>query len=97
MKQLASQLREWDRRIVEIAALQGSESTDLICRFNPEPDSDSVGFFWIVNLMARMEMEGIDPSFDLGFTLGDRIFLPNGKIADTREEQVILWPNNEDQ
>ena len=99
-KQLASQLGEWDQRIVEISAFQEIEGdhesrVDLICKFNPEPSSDSIGFFWIVNLLVRMEHEGIDSAYDLGFQIGDQVFLPSGKICNQIRDYVVLWTNNE--
>lgn len=106
VKQLAGHLAQWDKRIVEIAAIQDSldayeDKLDLICRFDPEPEGDTTGFFWIAVLLTRMEMEtldellGICQPFDLGFRLGEQVFLPNGKILGTMGDHIVLWPNDE--
>ena len=95
-KQIAGQLGGWDRRIVEITATQ-DDKPELICRFEPEPEGDAQGYFWIANLLTRMEFElEIDSPFDLGFQIGDQVYLPNGRILNNREEHMRVWPNDED-
>ena len=100
----AQQLAQWDSRIVEIVAMKdltqpGEEKLDLVCTFNPEPTSDAAGFFWIVNLMTRMEFEalderlGINEPFDIAFKIGEQVFLPNGKILNTVGNHMVLWPD----
>jgi hypothetical protein len=74
---------------------------DLILHFEPEPPGDASGFFWIANLLTRGEFEhldeklGIQQPFDLGFRIGDQVFLPNGKILPEGTDQVVLWPKHE--
>jgi hypothetical protein len=101
-RQLAARLAEWDKRIVEIVItenLQGrgqNEKTELICVFDPEPQSDAVGYFWIANLLTRMEFEDleVDMPFDLGFTIGREVFSPNGEIHKDKGDHIILWANH---
>lgn len=93
---LASQLAEWDKRIVEITT-SGEDSSDLICRFEPEPEGNAQGYFWIANLLTRMEFElDIDEPFYLGFQIGEQVFLPNGEIRDNRGDHIVVWPKDED-
>lgn len=102
-KNLAAQLAAWDRRIFEIAAIkkneQESDTLNLICSFEPEPTSDTIGYFWIANLLVRMEYEnldesiGIDSPFDLSFKIGGQVFLPDGKSLKGLRDYVVLWPN----
>jgi len=103
----AAQLAQWDSRIVEIVAMkdlteQQDEKLDLICRFNPEPMSDAAGFFWIVNLLTRIEFEALDKQLgicqplDMGFKIGEQVFLPNGKIQSAIVDHIVLWPNHEE-
>ena len=102
IKQFANQLAEWDKHIVEITAIKDlegkgeAEKLDLICNFDPEPQSDTTGFFWIANLLTRMEFEGLDVGspFDLGFTINNQIFMPNGKIFKDKGGNIILWANH---
>jgi hypothetical protein len=105
-RQLASHLAAWDKRIVEIAAIQereenGEDKIELICHFDPEPQGDAQGFFWIAVLLTRMEMEtldellGICQPFDLGFKLGEEVFLPNGKILNKIRDPIVLWTHDE--
>lgn len=108
-RQFAAQLAEWDNRIVEVVGIEhptgegsvGEKRPDLICSFDPEPSCDSIGYFWIVNLLTRMEFEGLDEKldlprpFDLGFKIGKQAFLPNGQILREAKDQVVLWPNHE--
>jgi hypothetical protein len=106
IKQLAYRLAGWDKRIAEISAILNLEENeenklDLICRFKPEPEGDAQGFFWIAVLLTRMEMEtldellGICQPFDLGFKLGEQVFLPNGKILNEIGDSIVLWPHDE--
>ena len=73
-----------------------------ICRFDPEPEDDSNGMFWIAALLTRMEFEskdellGICQPFDLGFKIGEQVFLPNGKLLNKMGDHVVLWPNDEE-
>jgi hypothetical protein len=104
----AQQLAQWDSRIVEIVAVKRlaenneEDKLDLICSFNPEPMDDAMGFFWIVNLLTRMEFEALDERLgicqppDMGFKIGERVFLPNGKILKTMGDHIILWPDYEE-
>lgn len=106
IKELAAHLATWDSRIVEIVAIPDAEQKekkiDLICRFDPEPQNDSAGFFWIANLLTRMEFEalverlGIVQPFELGFESGEQVFLPNGIIIRSRGEHTVLWQNHEE-
>ena len=102
-RQLAEKLAAWDTRIVQVAAIgELAEDTniDLVCSFEPEPDGDATGYFWIVNLLARIEFEGLDEqlavpfAYELGFKLGEQVFLPNGEILKEPEELKILWTAN---
>ncbi len=102
---VAEQLVQWDRRIVQILVIkelsgQKEEKLDLICTFDPEPPSDITGFFLIANLLTRMEFEaldeqlGISQPIDMGFKIGQKVFLPNGKILSTLGDHIVLWPNH---
>lgn len=106
MRQLVFHLVKWDKRIVKVAAISNLNESDegkldLICSFNPEPQGDAQGFFWIAALLTRIEMEtldellGICQPFDLGFKVGDQVFLPNGRILNTMGDHIVLWPNHE--
>ncbi len=102
-KALASQLAAWDRRIFEIVAIsndeQESDTLNLICSFEPEPTSGTIGYFWLATLLVRMEYEnlderiGIDSPFDLGFKIGGQVYLPDGKSLKGLHDYVVLWPN----
>jgi len=97
-KILAAQLAAWDRRIFEIAAIKKdekeSDSLNLICSFEPEPASDTIGYFWIANLLVRMEFEDLKErhAVDLGFKIGGQVFLPNGKSLRGLRDHIVLWP-----
>jgi hypothetical protein len=105
-KLLAAQLAAWDTRIVQIAAIGEitDEQTrlDLVCSFEPEPDSDEVGFFWIVNLLTRIEFEHLDErlavpfAYGLGFRMGEKVFLPNKERLKEPQDYTVLWPDNEE-
>jgi len=97
-KDLAAQLAAWDGRISEVAALKNDqkepEPLNLICSFEPEPSCDTIGYFWIANLLVRMEFENFDPQqpFDLGFKIGKQIFLPDGRSVRKIHKETVLWP-----
>ena len=103
---LAAQLAAWDNRIVQIAILEeiaeGDARVDLICSFEPEPDSDTSGFFWIANLLTRIEFERLDERlvipfvYGLGFELGEQVFLPSGEILEKPEDYLVIWPAHEE-
>ena len=105
-KLLAAQLAAWDTRIVQIATIgeitDEQTKLDLVCSFEPEPDSDATGFFWIVNLLTRIEFEHLDErlaipfAYSLGFNIGEQVFLPDGEILREPKEYTILWPEHEE-
>jgi len=104
-KLLAAQLAAWDTRITQIAAIEvatgGDASLDLICSFKPEPDSNSTGFFWIANLLTRIEFERLDERlaipfvYGLAFKMGEQVFLPDGEILKEPKDYTVLWPAHE--
>jgi len=101
-KGLASQLAQWDSRITQVATIKEPTSqapnVELICSFDPEPDGDTIGFFWIANLLTRLEFEGLDEHhhlYDLGFRIGEEIFLPNGVIIRGTANYLVVWPEDE--
>lgn len=110
VKQYAAQLAEWDKRIVGIVGMQTSgkgegmqeEKLDLICAFAPEPPGGIIGFFWIANLLTRIEAESLDERldvqqpFELGFRIGEQVFLPDGQILKVEANPIVLWPNYEE-
>lgn len=101
----AAELAQWDSRIVQVFAIGSltegdfnlESKIDLVCTFDPEPVSDSSGYFWVVNLLVRDEYEGLsrklglENPFDLGFTIGEHVYLPGGEIISTPEEHIVLW------
>ena len=104
---VAKQLAKWNSQIVQIAAIkeiirQDEEKFDLVCTFNPEPATDTTGFFLIINLITRIDIEalderlGINEPFDMAFMIGERVFLPNGNILNTLGKHIVLWPEHED-
>lgn len=95
-------LKTWDDRIVEVFAIAILTATThdkltLVCRFEPEPPSDVVGFFWLANLIVRDEFEesskslGLDMPIDLGLQLGSSIHLPGGEVINPAG-YIKLWP-----
>ncbi|MBE7433140.1 MAG: hypothetical protein HS100_04440 [Anaerolineales bacterium] len=106
LKELAVYLARWDKRIEKIVAFPDSKQEgtkfDLICCFDPEPLNDSAGFFWIANLLTRLEVEALDERlkilhpFDLGFEIGEQVFLPNGIIIRSPGGQTVVWQNHEE-
>jgi len=105
VKRLAAQLAEWDSRIVEIALTKEptkeAPGLELACSFDPEPDSDITGFFWITNLLTRIDFEGlgeqleIPQPLDLGIRIGGQVFLPNGEILRGADDFPVVWPEHE--
>lgn len=108
VKRFASQLAEWDSHLIEVFALKEIEATaakreklTMICTFDPEPANDSVGFFWVVNLLVRSDYEGLRESIglahsiDLGLRMGEDVFLPGGGVLSLPDECIILWPDYE--
>ena len=105
VERFAAQLASWDKRIIEIIAIGSlangdllpEEIIELVCTFEPEPTDDSQGFFTIVNLLARDENEHISEkldisnTIDLGFKIGEKIYLPNGVIRASPENRMTLW------
>jgi len=88
-KQLASRPGQWDQRIVEITTT-GEDKSQSICRFAMEPEGDAQGCFWITNLLTRVEFElEVEAPFDPGFQIGDRVYLPNGRILNNQIRSVI--------
>jgi hypothetical protein len=98
-RQLVAQLAGWDTRILEVAGITGEreKKLNLIFRFEPDPPGDVVGFFWIANLLTRIDFERLEiqQPFDLGFRIGEQVFLSDGHILKQNTSQVILWPSNE--
>ena len=101
----ANKLKEWDSNIVEVIAIaalseERKEKIDLVCKFDPEPVGNVLGFFWIANLIVRDEFEdlskslGIDRKFDIGLQIGNTIHLPQGDTLK-QGEYIQLWPQNE--
>ena len=105
-KLLAAQLVAWDTHIAQIAVIEEIADNDarleLICSFEPKPDNDSIGYFWIANLLVRIEFEGLDEhlaipfAYKLGFEVGEQVFLPNGEILRKPKDYLVLWPEHEE-
>lgn len=103
-KTYAAELAAWDRRIIEIVAigaLADADKLNLICTFEPEPPGDILGYFWIANLLVRDEYEQLSQHHklpqqaDLGFRIGEEVFLAGGEILKDLGEHTILWPQEE--
>ena len=103
-REYAAELAEWDPRIVQIAAiglLAETENVSLICTFEPEPPGDIIGFFWIANLLVRDEFEqlsqhhNLPTKADLGFTIGEDVFLAGGEILPGLGDHTVLWPQEQ--
>jgi hypothetical protein len=102
---LAAQLAAWDRRIFEISTIKKDEKEsvtfNLVFSFEPEPTCDTVGYFWVANLLTRMEFEGLadhsktDTLVDLSFRIGEQIFSPDRKSSKGSRDYVVLWPNSD--
>ncbi len=106
----AGQLAAWDRRIIEIVAIGGlakesispKEAIELVCTFEPEPSDESLGFFTLVNLLARDDHEhaseklGIPNTVDLGFKMGGKVYLPNGVILESPDNSITLWERRDE-
>ncbi len=98
-------LAQWDKRIIEIVGIGNiasrkistDDAVQLICTFDPLPKSDSEGFFSIANLLIRADDEhlyeelGLAIPIDIGYRAGDRIYLPDGIILASFENQVRIW------
>jgi len=105
-KLLAAQLARWDNRITQIAAIgnlsEDDISINLVCSFEPEPSGDEVGFFWIANLLTRIEFERLDEqlavpfAYGLGFKIGEQVFLQNGERLKEPQNYTVLWPENDE-
>lgn len=105
-KRLAAQLAAWDSRITQIAILEGTsepiDKFDLLFSFEPEPDCDTTGYFWIANLLTRIDFERFDEKlaipfvYDLGFKIGEQVFLPNGEVLREPKDYTVLWPEDEE-
>lgn len=95
-------MADWDTRITEVVGMTANQerNLNLICHFNPEHLGNVVGFFWIASLLTRVEFEDLDEKlnilqpFDLGFRIGDQVFLPKGNTQG-RSQIIVLWPNHE--
>ena len=100
-KNLAAQLAAWDTRIAQIAIINEIADNDtklgLVCSFEPKPDDDVTGYFWIANLLTRIDFEDLSIPFDyvLSFEMGEQVFLPNGEIVKKPKEHIVLWPSQE--
>lgn len=104
-KQLAAELASLDRRISQIAILDeitdDSTKLDLVCSFEPEPDDDATGYFWIANLLLRIDFEHLNDrlaipfTYELGFQMGEEVFLPDGEILNKPKNQTVLWPGQD--
>jgi hypothetical protein len=70
---------------------------DVVCSFEPEPDDDAMGCFWIANLLTRIDFEelSIPFNYDLSFEMDEQVFLPNGEIVKTPKEHIVQWPSQE--
>jgi len=111
LTRFASQLAEWDNHLIEVFSLEeideatlDREKLTLICTFDPEPANDSVGFFWVLNLLVRSKFEDLVEDIglehhpiDLGLRLGKNVFLPGGDVLSLPDECAIIWPNYEEQ
>jgi len=105
-KHLAAQLATLDSRITQIAIInqlvEDNTKLDLVCCFEPEPDDDTTGYFWIANLLLRIDFEGLDErqalpfTYELGFQMGEKVFLPNGKTLEKTQAHTVLWPDKEE-
>jgi hypothetical protein len=105
-QKLALQLIQRDKRIVQIEGVreregEHNERLNLVCHFEPEPDCDSTGFFWVAFLMTRIEFETspdggeLNWPFDIGFRIGENIFLPNGRTLKASLDYTTIWPPND--
>ncbi len=102
-------LAQWDKRIVEIVGIggiaKGTMATDgavqLVCTFDPQPKSDSEGFFSIANLLVRADDEhlykefGLTEPIDIGYQAGNRMYLPDGVVLIPPKDQIKIWPQSE--
>jgi len=103
---LAAQLASWDARITQIAAIaeltDEEDRLDLVCSFEPEPDCEATGFFWIANLLTRIEFERLDEhlappfAYGLGLKIGEHVFLPNKEKMTQPQNYTVLWPTCEE-
>ena len=78
----------------------GGNKIELVCTFDPEPTGDNHGYISVFGLLFRADHEklaerfGLEQSIDLGFKLGNKTFMPDGKIIDDLGDHVILWPES---
>ena len=103
-------LAQWDKRITEINAIgdltKGTLSPEdiiqLVCTFDPTPKSDSEGYFSIANLLVRADDEhlyekmGITHAIDLGFRIGNNIFLPGGYKVIPPKDEIEIWHRDDE-
>ena len=107
----SDKLAQWDKRITEIVAigdltkgtLSPQDVIQLVCTFDPPPKSDSEAFFSIANLLVRADDEhlydkvGITHPIDLGFRMGNKIFLPDGHKVIPPKDEIKIWSRNDEQ
>lgn len=68
-----------------------------MCNFEPEPEDDVIGYFWIANLLTRIDFEGLSIPFDydLSFEMDEQVFLPDGEVSQKSKDHFVLWPSQE--
>jgi len=106
----AKQLAEWDKRIIEVVAIgelpnepvPPDKAIQLFCTFDTPPKSDSEAYFSIANLLVRADDEGVYEKLnlvepiDLGFLMGNKVFLPNGYAVMIPDRQTKIWSREDD-
>jgi hypothetical protein len=106
----SDKLAQWDGRITEIVAIgdltkeeiSPQDVIQLVCTFDPTPKSDSEAYFSIANLLVRADDEhlyeklGITHPIDLGFRMGNKIFLPNGESVIPPKEETKIWSRDDE-
>lgn len=106
----AERLAQWDQRITEIVGIgslakgtfASRDTVQLVCTFDPAPKSDSEAYFSIANLLVRADDEqlyeklGITHPIDLGFRMGNRVFLPDGQKVVPPKDETKIWPRDDE-
>jgi hypothetical protein len=109
IKQFARVLAQWDTRLIKIVEMINQDQSNqdqregkvLVCTFDPEPRGVNQGYISVINLALRDDHEkaseqlGIQSPIDLGFVMGELIYLPDGSVRKDIGEHAVLWSKHE--
>lgn len=109
-QEFAALLAEWTQNIVEVFAIgdlaeeyiEPRDQAILVCVFEPESSYEGFGFGSVFHLQMQDDEGkvsnaiGFENPYDLGFVIGDSIYLPDGSVIGMGDKRLTLWSKGDE-